>query len=484
MSGRRIRSTARKGTTAAAVAIAILVAASLSGCLPGRGGFSTAQDWLEKQPSVLSVTELASWIDGFTKKGTLHAELDPAATDAEVEQLAGDVAAFLDDGYRNNVIVRIGRDGADFEVPQVDQTVVVAQLWRSTVDTVGLVAGVIDWNSLVGAPQIEVRTMRPDAIAVASAIAGSITGRFGASSDVSNIKVYATGYVDASRLAEDQDQATRHEFTRNDYPFFDVPWAVTVATTPGCAPAPAVLAQAEVFVADSRIDSGHLDLCESLLVHYSGFPPLAAEAPTLRAALDAAGLTDFPVTIESSGGEDYDSPSRSVQVTPGNPAAFAVLPALETPTLTPLVSYRLADGRLELADPGPEAYRLSELFEVVDDSGVVEFSELSLSSRGLTVVSAPSTIQELISLADAIDRSESVGAVVLRDSEGTIDLANDPDVDDAARAIHNSGAWAGRTLTIGYQDGTLIIADGVPGALVPDYGDVLSDFADAWAALA
>jgi hypothetical protein len=249
-----------------------------------------------------------------------------------------------------------------------------------------------------------------------------------------------------------------------------------------CHPARAVVAYTVAVATRPEIGSGQLELCDNLSLTLTKGTSLAASAPGLRAELDAAGLSAFPVNLNNQ--PDDGSSSDTADLTPGDPAALAVLAGLE-PTGMPGLGYELdSNGLLTLTDFSNPA---TSLLSVVSAApGAASLPAVLLKAKdvsiGGTLAQLPGLLGEATALAAA---SPTFGNVLLTPTTGSVELnaaaGADPDVTTAAAALKASGAVGARAFTVTYAAYEVDIANGV--ATVPSGytgGEIMNQFATAW----
>ena len=287
---------------------AVLVATGLTACI-GADVRST-EDWLAAQPHVVSIGVPSSTVDELSYKATLRAELDPDATDAEIGTLIDDAIDYVAANSGDDVTLQFGMKGIDFEVADKQGARTALALWHRVIAVPGVVSG------FVAPDAVSVQTLRADAFAAFDALAPLGVDRA------------VGGYHAASDF--DVSSST-----------FQPP--LDIVSAKACTPDATIVGLAQSAMTDDRVDFGTLDLCDGLDVTFLPGYALVDGVGAVRAELDAAGLDAFPVTISVAPASAASASFHIVAVTPGDPAALAVVAALEASALD--LRYQLADDR-------------------------------------------------------------------------------------------------------------------------------------------
>lgn len=277
---------------ATAAIVAALLTTALTACI-GQAVRST-ESWLADQSHVVRVEVPSSTVDELSYRATLRAELDPAATDAEIEKLIDDSVDYIAD--KPDVKLQFGVRDIDFEVATKAGARTALALWHQVLGLTAVVSGFISPDG------VAVETLRADAFATFDALAP----------------------LQVLRTVEGYHASADFEVGSAD---FQPPIELTAALD--CTPDPSILTLAQTAMTDERVHFGTLDLCGGLDVTFGNDYVLSDGATQVRALLDAAGLSAFPVTIsvapESASSADF----HIVAVTPGNPDALGIIPALD-----------------------------------------------------------------------------------------------------------------------------------------------------------
>lgn len=442
-----------------ALLVVVLLSVALTGCLPNRPG--AAVDWLKGQAGVASTEVLYADNGEFQSSGTVRGELDPKLDDAGLAKLVAAVRDYL--SSHDQVGIRLGRDGVDFWV-YTDSGVTEQSIpiWKSVSDVDGVASGVVAGTS------IHVRTLRTDAFGVLAFLEGVGT------------ELRLEAMADQRAIAAD----TKEDSSSDDSHFaIDT---VSLEWKSGCTPTDQERALAESFFT-SNVLGAYLTLCSGFDLYYGSDTSLATAVPDLYDQLAAADLLDFPVSAHQAVGQFNDG--HLVAVTPGDPAAFALLPAFEVPG-TPTVNYTLAaDRSLDVTEYGTPTATLL---------GIVSASPVAASLPSIRIEGDTSAISgTLAQLTDMLTQVTALVAtsdiftnVELGPTTGSLALSSgvgeDPDVVAAAQALRASGAWSGRTFAVTYISMQVNIVDGVATLGDPNYTDphVVQGFVDAWNATA
>lgn len=278
-----------------ALALATLLTASLSACAGDE--VRDFENWLGDQPIVIAVQILDSEADDLSYSASLRAELAADATEVEVLQLANDTIAYLGEHPTDNVQVQLGQHLVDFAVTTTADTKTAFDMW-TTISRLPQLT-----NGLVNADEIVAGTSRDDAVVVFNGLRGAGV----------DLVVNAGGAEGVPPLS--------------------------VQAVVGCEPTQGAFDLAASFLSDPLVAYGTLDMCEGFEAALVPTATLGETAPALYIALDAVGLADFPVQLSVPPEQATSSSFHIVAITPGDPAALAVLAGLEASGL---------DFRLEL----------------------------------------------------------------------------------------------------------------------------------------
>jgi len=478
---------------AASVAIAVVLAGLLTACV-GRPDQNVA-GWLDHRAGVLSTQTEAEYPE-FQYHGYVHVQLDPKAKDSILEELVTDTLAYMNEHDVGNVSVDFGIDKLTFG-PSHDGLA----LWQQVRDVPDVLEG---W---VAPGEIHLSTLRTTAVGVLAA-----TDDLGA--DLS-IDTYAT--ADEAPTVYIQTHDTYVE-------------PATIHRAASCEPDPVVSGIVRSIV-EGDVLSGSLDLCDGIDVQFAQGYRIGAEAVGLRADLDAAGLADFPVTIDALAdgaappSEEFsfdpvEAPEHHrVEVSPGDGAVLVVLAALDD-AAGPL----LYDVRVAAAPETADATADADADDAAEAAGLAPVRTLLLSSRSQPAadlvdllaqapaasgafasirvdggaVAAIGTLAELpdrVAAAAALQRTDDeIEHVTIAGPNGELAITNTgrldeiPDVEAIAAALKASGLWQGRDMVILYDNQRADVIDGVSQVLDPsgfnNDDEVLQGFLDAWTALA
>jgi len=327
------------------LAVVMLCAATLTGCI-GDDARSTSE-WLEQQSGVVDVQTLDSTVDDVSYSATFRAELEPDITDKQVIDLVANSFGYLDEHDGDDVALRFGLGAVDFGAETTTGLRGLVSAWRVVSGVPNMVA------ALVTSGGVQAQALRANALTVYD--------------DLLAIAPYVQ--VDASHAMTDFDESSAD---------FRPPAHLTGSQ--GCQPLPGARELIAEMLIDPALDFGSLDLCDGVDVLYTYDYPLADAATALSTRLRAAGLESFPVTIGMSPELPSSPDFHSVAVTPGDPAALAVVASLE-------------------ASPIPIRYELD-------------------GSRDLAIESFDVTLAELLAAVPAA--GASLGMITLTASDGTV----------------------------------------------------------------
>jgi hypothetical protein len=283
----------RAGLVGALVAAGLLVT-SLTACV-GQTVRST-ELWLASQPHVVSIGVPSSIVDELSYKATIRAELEPTATDADIRTLIDNSLAFIAARPGQNIALQFGINGVDFEVATQAEARLALVLWRSVIQTPHIVAGFVTDGA------VSVSTLRTDAFGVFDAL------------DAIHVQRYVAGYHAASDF--DANSADFKPPLRLSEPVY-------------CGGAPTLRALAAAAMNDTRVNFGTLDLCAGFNINFDHGYSIVDGVASIRATLDSAQLSYFPVSISVSPAGNGGSDLHSVSVTPGDAPALGVISALE-----------------------------------------------------------------------------------------------------------------------------------------------------------
>ncbi len=277
-----------------ALVAAGLLVTSLTACV-GQTVRST-ETWLASQPHVVSIGVPSSTVDELSYRATIRAELDPTATDLDIRTLIDNSLAFTAARPGPKVALQFGINGIDFEVATTAEARLALRLWRSVIQTPHIVAGFVTDGA------VSVSTLRTDAFEVFDAL------------DALHVQRYVAGYHAASDFEANSDN-------------FKPPLRLSEAVYCGAAPALRTLAAATMN--DTRVNFGTLDLCTGFDITFDHGYSIVDGVASIRATLDSAQLSYFPVSVRVSPAENGGSDFHSVSVTPGDARALDVIAALE-----------------------------------------------------------------------------------------------------------------------------------------------------------
>lgn len=267
------------------LAIVAVVLLALTGCV-GQAVRHT-EDWLADQPFVTDIQVVDSTVDDLSFRATISAELDPKATDKDIEKLIDDTLAYVASQPGDDVKVQFGMHDVDFLVADADGARKALATWHQVVDVPDLTSGLVSPDSLW------VRTPLASSNAVYEALAPLPT-------DIEVDAVLGDG-VERAAIIKSAD----------------------------CEPADAVLSLVGGILGDEQLSSAEFDLCTGLDATFTSAFPLADAVVAIRPEFDAQGLSDFPIRLSIRPESDVSADYHFVSVTPGDPAALAVVAGLE-----------------------------------------------------------------------------------------------------------------------------------------------------------
>ena len=436
-----------------AVVVGALIASTLlTGCV-NRPGDASA--WLSAQPGIVGTSVLSS--GQFDATGAVRAELADDVGEERLDSLVKAVRNYL--SSHGEVAIQLGRDGDDFAISTDDDENAAARtLWESVSEIPGIV------NSVSYPGYVDVRTHREDAVAILDAV-----------HDLdADTAVY--GYPDDATATPD---LTDDFFDAGIYNLGSV-----LMTWPAdCTPTAPERDLGESFFSRPEIAGGDLEFCSHFDPYYAEDASLAAFVPPLYDELVAGDLLEFPVTIHQVVGPAPDG--HLLAVTPGVPAALAILPAFEAEGVPSLyfeldTERNLQVWQYETAPDVLAGVLLGQPAASLLPSIRVEGSTFAVTG---TISDLPVLLEQAGALAGA---SEIFTNVDLGTTSGFMNLTSpvgaDPDVDVAAQALLDSGAWQGRAFRVAYVTTSATITDGVAVIDNPDYTDprVILEFIAAW----
>ena len=325
------RPSSRVAVSRLVTATALLVASAvvLAGCA-GRK-VRSAEDWLADQPFVLGVEIVDTEIDDLPYPTVMRAELDPLATTDDIENLIADTIREVKPD--NEVGVQFGMLGLDFDVTTRSETADAFALWRDIDDVPD-----VD-SALVLSDFIYAHALREIMVPVFDELAGFGVG-----------------------VRVDGDQA-------------DVESPVAMVRPRECEPPAGARELAAAETANTAVRFATYDLCEGFDVVYAGGTPFDATIAGFLGAVDAAGLSEFPVRLSVAptpeAGEDF----HIVEATPGPRDAFGVITVLDASGIAmryELFAPAAVDVERELTIDTSDA-SLEELYDVLMASPAAAF---------------------------------------------------------------------------------------------------------------
>ena len=418
--------------------------AALTGCISNDP--ANAVGWLKSQPGITGAQVVESSNEELLVTGTTRGELKPGLSDAQIGTLVH--AAQKYGSQHPNVTIELGHGELAFVVSTDADTAIAIKLWHAAEKVPKLLYGVSAGNAF------NAGVLRADVGPVLEQLLG-----FGT-------RLHLDAYLDLA--------------TANSV--YSASGSLTYIADTDCRPDRAVVAYTVAVAERPDVGSGQLELCDNLSLTLTPGTSLAAAAPGMRAELDAAGLTAFPVNLNNQPNDD--SSPDTADLTPGDPAALAVLTGLEASNL-PQLGYELdADGTLTLVDFGDPA---ATLLSLASSAGAATLPAVLLKAKDVTIGGTTAQLPGLLTEATALAAvSPTFGGVMLTPTAGSVELnaaaGADPDVATAAAALKASGAVGSRAFTVTYAAYQVSIAGGVATIGDPDYvgGDVMNQFVTAW----
>jgi hypothetical protein len=413
-------------------------------------------DWLSAQPGIASTVVLADRTGGFSSSGLIQGELKADLDDAGLTTLIGSVQRFLSNN--SELAIRLERNGIALSIlTDAAQAETDRSLWNEV-----LSLGVD--NALVGGSTVHSRALRPDAVALLDTLDGL----------AADLEVEA--FRTETDLADDVVLDDRQGTVNGNL------LSIDLLLPAGCN-APDQRALAETMFTRDELDGAELQPCAGFELYLSAAASIAAVSHGVRAELDAAGLSNFPVNAHQSIGAYPDG--RLVAITPGDAAALDVLDALESPP-APVVGLTLTSG--------PELYLTEYATPVADLLALVStspaagnFAYIRLEGDLVTIYGPLGELPGLLDEANALAATSSeYGDVQLSSTEANVTLispvATDPDVVAAAAALRASGIANSRTVTVFYINFEVYIVGGVAEIGNPNYtdGEIMDQFVAAW----
>lgn len=425
------------------VAVVLAAAAALTGCTNDP---ASAVKWLKGQSGITGAEIVQSTNEELLISGTTRGDLKPGLSDGQIGKLVDAVQDFTK--HHPNVTIELGHGDLAFVVGSDADTTRAIKLWHRAEKIPKLLRAVSAGNA------INAGVLRAD---VAPALAKMLD--LGAQIE---LDAYPTVAIANSSTAASG--------------------SLSYLAKADCHPVRAVLAYTVAVAKRTDVGSGQLQLCSGLSLTLTPGTSLAAAAPGMRAELDAAGLSSFPVNLNNQ--PDDNSVPDTTDLTPGNPAFLAVLTGLEAAG-RPQLGYELdSDGTLTLIDYKDPA---STLLSLASSAGAAPLPGVLLKAEDVTIggtlAQLPGLLTEATALASA---SPTLVTVVLTPTTGSVDLNSavgaDPDVVTAAAALKASGAVGSRRFTVIYAGYEVDIKDGVATIADPDYvgGGFMNQFVTAW----
>ncbi len=427
-----------------ALTVAGAIVAALTGCISNDP--ANAVGWLKSQSGITGAQVVESSNEELLVSGTTRGELKPGLSDAQLGTLVD--AAQKYSSRHPNVTIELGHGELAFVVSTDADTAIAIKLWHAAEKIPKLLTAVSAGNAInAGVLRADVGPVLEQLLALGA-------------------RLQLDAYADLA-IANSATAASG---------------SISYAADTDCHPDRAVLAYTVAVAQRPDVGSGQLELCDNLSLTLTPGTSLAATAPGMRAELDAAGLSAFPVNLNNQP-TDNSSPDTA-DLTPGDPAALAVLTGLEASNL-PELGYELdADGTLTLVDFSDPA---STLLSVANSAGAAALPAVLLKAKDVTVGGTVAQLPGLLTEATALAAvSPTFGGVVLTPTTGSVELnaavGADPDVAAAAAALKASGAVGSRAFTVTYAAYQVNIAGGVATIGDPDYvgGEVMNQFVTAW----
>jgi hypothetical protein len=439
------RPAARRPLARAVVVLAVVgtTLAALTGC---SNDPANAVGWLKSQSGIVGAQVVESSNEELLVTGTTRGELKPGLSNAEIGRLVDAVQAY---GAKHpNVTIELGHGELAFAVTTDDETATAIKLWHAAEKVPKLLTAVSLGNA------INAGVLRADVGPVLDTLLG-----FGA-------RLQLDAYTDLA--------------TANSA--YAASGSLSYVADTDCHPNRAVVAYTVAVAKRTDVGSGQLQLCDNLSLTLTPGTSLAATAPGMRAELDRAGLTTFPVNLNNQP-NDNSSPD-TVDLTPGNPAFLTVLTGLEASKL-PELGYELdSDGTLTLIDYTDPA---STLVSLASSAGAGALPAVLLKAKDVTIGGALGQLPGLLTEATALAAaSPTLVTVSLTPTTGSVDLNSavgaDPDVVTAAAALKASGAVGSRSFKVIYAAYEVDIQGGVATIGDPDYvgGEFMNQFVTAW----
>ena len=265
--------------TVLVVAAVLAVSAALTGC---SNDPASAVKWLKGQPGITGAEVVQSTNEELLISGTTRGDLKSGLSDAQIGKLVDAAQDFTK--HHPNVTIELGRGNLAFVVGSDADTARAIQLWHRAGKIPKLLSAVSAGNA------INAGVLRADvAPALAKMLALGAQIELDAYPDVAiaNSSTAASGSLSYRAKAE-------------------------------CHPDRAVLAYTVAVAKRTDIGSGQLELCDDLSLTLTPGTSLAATAPGMRAELDRAGLSAFPVNLNDQPNDD--SSPDTADLTPGDPA--------------------------------------------------------------------------------------------------------------------------------------------------------------------
>src|SRR3954471_7015329 len=362
--------------TVLVVAAVLVASAALTAC---SNDPASAVRWLKGQPGITGAEVVQSTNEELLISGTTRGDLKPGLSDAEIGRLVDAVQDFTK--HHPNVTIELGHGELAFVVGSDADTTRAITLWHRAEKIPKLLRAVSAGNA------INAGVLRAD---VAPAVSKMLA--LGA-------QIELDAYPDVA-IANSSTAASG---------------SLSYLAKADCHPARAVLAYTVAVAKRTDVGSGQLQLCDNLSLTLTPGTSLAATAPGMRAELDAAGLSAFPVNLNDQPNDD--SVPDTADLTPGNPAFLAVLTGLEAAKL-PQLGYEVdSDGTLTLIDYTDPA---STLLSLASSAGAAPLPGVLLKAKDVTIggtlAQLPGLLTEATALAAA---SPTLVTVVLTPTTGS-----------------------------------------------------------------
>jgi len=426
------------------VAVVAVTLATLTGC---SNDPAAAVGWLKGQPGIASAQVVESTNEELLVSGTTLGELKPGVSSADLAKLVHSVQAFT--AKHHNVTIELGRNGFAFVVGSDSDTKTAIALWRRVSKVPKLLGAVTAGNA------VNAQVLRPD-------VGRALDDLLGLGADL--------------RLDAYPDLATANSSTA-------AAASISYQAKADCHPQRAVVAFAVKVAARDDVGSAQLGLCDGLSLTLTPSSSVAATAPTLRAELDAAGLSQFPVNLNNQ--PDDPTQTHSADVTPGDPTALGVLAGLEAAGTPPWRYLLTSDGTLTVTDFESPAATL--LAAVGSAPGSAALPAIIVEGQDASVGGTLAQLPGLLAEATAVGASSPLLVQVKLDpTHGSCELSapvgQDPDVVTAAAALKATGVTKNRTFTVKYIGYEVTIADGKATIGDPNYsgGAIMDQFVTAW----